>query len=410
MNRLTALVAALAALSSAAVAQTTVQTVADRMAAENAPLGVRAGSFLVIPQVDLDVRTDDNIYATTNDTRTDIITSVRPRIQASSNWSRHALNGVVQVESQKYMHHGDEDQQNLRAALDGRIDVMRDTSIGGGVSYSRDHEDRGDPDALGATQKPTAYATTVGKVGIYRGLGKVNARLDTEMRHIDYSNGYTSAGAVVNNNVRDRNEYAQTLRVGYQFDPRFEAFVKGVMDNRVYDNKTGSNRSNRGQSVVVGSTFDLSGKTTGEVFVGSISRNYSNPAQKDTNAAGWGGQVTWNATDLTSVVGSITRGIEETTLSNSSGNLATNYDVRVEHALTRKVLLKAATGMTQSHYVGTTGTQRKDDTWVAGVGADYWLGRCLKAGLSYDYTNRNSNITGGDYSRNAVMLKLTATY
>jgi len=385
--------------------------VKDQMAADHAPLGIRAGSFLVIPKVDVEETYNDNIYATTNNEKSDTITTVRPQIEAHSNWSRHAVNALARGEFQKYNNHGDEDQSNYLAAVDGRLDVLRDTTLGGGVAYARNHEDRGDPNSIGSTVKPVAYDTTTARVGAFRGLGKLNARVDSQVSHIDYKNGYTSAGGVVNENVRDRNEYAQILRVGYQLDPRFEAFVRATFDTRAYDDKTTvTNRSNHGQTYVAGSTFDITGKTKGEVYAGATHRNYTDSALKDISTPVWGGKATWNADALTTVIGSIDRGVEETTIGASSGYVATDYDLEVQHSLTRDVLLHGNAGYSDYDYKGFAAGQRKDHVWSAGVGADYWLNRCLKTGLSYGYENRDSNITGGDYSRNLVLLRLTGTY
>lgn len=410
MKNLMLTVSGLALLAGAAQAQSIVVPAAERMASDHAPLGVRAGSFLIIPKVDLEETYNDNIYATSTNEKSDFITTIRPEIAARSNWNRHALNAVVRAENQSYADHNSEDQTNYLAAADGRIDVLRNTSVGGGVSFSHDHEERGDPNTIGSPVKPNSYETTIGRIGLYHGAGPVNARLDTEAKKLDYKNSYSSTGGLLNNSVRNRVEYAQSLRLGYQFDPRFEGFVKGTVDNRVYDTKAPQGRSNRGQTYVVGSAFDVTGKTKGEVYAGMTQRNYTNSSLKDIDEATWGGKVTWNASEMTTVIGSINRGIEETTIGASSGYVGTDYDATVQHALTRDILLKGNLGYTDNEYKGNAANQREDKIWTAGVGADYYINRCLKAGLSYAYDDRNSNVTGGDYTRNTVLLRLTATY
>lgn len=390
-------------------AATEVVPAGERMAADHAPLGIRAGSFLIIPKVDLTETYNDNIYATDKNTKSDFITSVRPSIAARSNWSRHALNAVASGDFRRYADHDSENQDNFNVATDGRIDVLRDTSIGGGVSYSQDHEDRGDPNTIGSPDTPVTYKTTVARIGAYRGLGKANARFDSEVKKLEYDDSTSTTGALINNGVRDRDEYTQTVRLGYQLDDRFEVFARGAFDNRVYDDKS-VGRSNNGQTYTAGTAFDVSGKTKGEVYAGYQKRSYGENLRDSIDDPTFGGKVTWNATDLTTVIGSIDRGIEETTIAGSSGFIGTDYNLAVEHALTRDILLKGNVGYTNNDYQGNAANQRKDDIILAGIGADYWLNRCLKAGLSYNYTDRDSNQTGGDFSRNTVMLRLTATY
>ncbi|RYG61373.1 MAG: hypothetical protein EON60_03790 [Alphaproteobacteria bacterium] len=412
-------VSALALMASAAQAQnaertgqavmaTEVLPAGERMATEHAPMGIRAGSFLVIPKVELTETFNDNIYATSDNEESDLVTSIRPEVSVRSNWNRHAVNALARAEVKRYADNGSEDHENYLVAADGRLDVLRDTSIGGGLSYAQDHEDRGDPNTIGSPDEPTKYNTTVARIGAYRGLGKVNARVDSEAKKLDYKDSTSTAGTNIDNDVRDRMEYTQSLRVGYQLTRQFEVFGRGAWDNRVYDNKSVA-RSNNGQTYTAGASFDLSGKTKGEVYAGYMSRSYGDNARESINEPTFGGKVTWNATDLTSVIGSINRGIEETTIGASSGFLSTDYDLGVEHALTRDILLKGNVGYTNNEYQGA-GFQREDDIMTAGAGVDYWLNRCLKAGLSYNLTDRDSNVSGGDYLRNTVMLKLTATY
>lgn len=403
----------LALVASAATAQTKVISAAEKVARDNAPMGVRAGGFLIVPKVDVDGEYNDNIYATQTNETSDFITTIRPEVAVKSNWSRHAVNALARVETKKYADKSSEDQDNYLAALDGRADVMRDTSIGGGVAFARDHDERGNPNNVASGVEPTEFETTTGRVGLYRGLGKANARFDSEARNIDYKNGRTSAGALVDNNLRDRNEYAQTLRFGYKYTPEVEAFVKGTMDNRVYDRKgTAANRlrSNQGQTYTAGAAFDMTGKTKGEVYAGVAERNYVDNGFKDISEPTFGGKVTWNFSELTTLKAAIDRGIEETTLGASSGYVGTAYTAGVEHALMRNVVLRANAGMTNNEYKGFAANQREDDIVSAGVGADYWINRCFKAALDYGYTDRDSNVTNSDYSRNTVMVRLTATY
>jgi hypothetical protein len=403
----------LALVAGTAAAQSKVISAGEKAARDNAPMGVRAGSFLIVPKVDVDGEYNDNIYATQNNEKSDFITTVRPEVAVKSNWSRHAVNGLARVETKKYADNNSEDQDNYLVALDGRADVIRDTSIGGGVAMARDHEERGNPNAIASGVEPTEFETMTGRVGLYRGLGKANARLDSEAKNIDYKNGRTAAGALVDNNLRDRNEYTQSLRLGYKVTPEIEGFVKGSIDSRVYDRKGSAanrNRSNHGQSYVAGAAFDMTGKTKGEVYAGVAERNYSDNGFKDISEPTFGGKVTWNFSELTTVKAAIDRGIEETTLGASSGYVGTNYTVGVEHALMRNVVLRANAGMANNEYKGFAANQREDDIITAGVGADYWFNRCFKAALDYGYTDRDSNVTGGDYSRNTVLVRLTATY
>lgn len=408
MKRMFFAATAMTALVPAAFAQ--VVPVSERMANDYAPLGVRAGSFLVIPKVDFEAESNDNIYATDKNTKGDIIGRVKPEVAVQSNWSRHAVNALANASVNRYADHHKDSTTDYTVALDGRADVTRDTSIGGGVSTSKNHEDRGDPNAVASSVKPTEYDMHVARAGIYHAMGKANARFDSEVKKYDYKNGTTTAGAVIDNNVRDRTHYTQALRGGYAFTPDMEAYVKGSVDARVYDKKTaGTSRSSNGNTVVAGAVMQPTGKTKADVYAGYTKRNY-NAGFKDVHTPVWGANVLWNATDLTSVMAGLNRSVEETTLAGSSAYAMTAYNLGVEHAFGRQILGTAGLAYETDDFKGVAANQRSDKITTASVGGKYIFNRCLSAGADYQYRIRNSNATGADFDRNRVLVRLTGTY
>ncbi|MCP5405882.1 MAG: outer membrane beta-barrel protein [Pseudomonadaceae bacterium] len=413
-TRFSTLTMMLAATVLASALHAEVLTVGQRMEHDNQPSkGLHVGGFYLSPRLTAGETYTDNVYAMPHNTKNDFITTVKPEVVAKSNWSRHSLNGLLNVERSQYLDHNDESHTNHTAAIDGRLDVMKNTYVGGGVSTQYLHEDRGDPNAVAIASKPTAYRLNTAKVGVYRGLGRFNARVDSEVKNYNYDNGYTNTGALVNNGQRDRNEWTQSLRVGYKATPGTEVFVRGDVDSRVYDHKGGAgtlNRSSHGNSVVAGVDMDISGKTKAEVFGGYMRRNFTDIGRKDITDPTYGAKVTWNPTGLTTVTGRVARTIEETTLASSSAYVNQSYDLGVEHGLTRNLLLTGGLGYANNDYKGFAANQRDDDIYSANAGLKYYVNEWLAAGLGYSFINRESNVTGGDYTRNRIMATLNGTY
>lgn len=404
-------IAMAAALAAPAFAAESVTPVSQKIASAHAPMGVRAGSFLVTPKVDVTESYNDNIYSTQNNTESDFITSVKPEVTVESNWSRHALNAKANVEARKFADNDAEDETNHFIGTDGRIDVMRDTAIGGGISWDRSHEDRGNPNSVAAAKEPTRLDTITGKLGAYRSLGRLNGQIETQAERKMFEDGRNAiTNAVIDNGGRNRNEYTQSLRVGYQLDDRFEVFAKGTVDARVYDRDLNLNRSSHGKSAVVGTAFDITGKTAGEVHAGVMSRNYVHGTIKDVNEPTFGGKVTWNPSQITTVIANIERSIDETVSAASSAYVNTDYGVKAEHALTEHTLLTGNVGYATNDYKGAAATQRSDDYWTLGAGAKYYINRYLAANAGYTFRDRDSSVVGADYDRNTVMVGLSAQY
>src|SRR5690242_20718058 len=68
------------------------RTPAERAAENYQAPGVRAGSFLIFPELELDETFNDNIYATSSGKTASFIQGVKPTLKANSQWSNHMLN------------------------------------------------------------------------------------------------------------------------------------------------------------------------------------------------------------------------------------------------------------------------------------------------------------------------------
>jgi len=103
------------------------------------------------------------------------------------------------------------------------------------------------------------------------------------------------------------------------------------------------------------------------------------------------------------VKGSIARTVEESTQSGASGYLSTAYAASVDHELLRNLLVGFRLGLTNNDYEGIS---REDDVYTAGAYARYLMQRNLYLSMNYNYTNRDSSVTGADYERNVIMLRV----
>lgn len=378
----------------------------DRARPDYDAKGLPLGAFRVKPTLNVEENYRNNIYATETNAKSDYITSVKPALDINSDWSRHELNFHADGDFNHYQNHNDESNNNYGAGLDGRLDILRETFVTGEATYNLRHEDRGDPNSSSSTTKPTEYGETVARLGIFRGVRRVSAKLDGEYKNLNYKNGKTSTGAVVDENDRDRDEYKGTLRLGYEFLPDYEAFIRGSLNTRNYDaaiNPGNVNRDSDGYDVAVGTALNFSGKTRGEVYAGWMEQSYDDASLHTVKGATYGADVTWNATALTSVLLNASRSIEETTQANASAYINTSYGIEVQHELMRNILLGATASYTQNDYQGGSST-RKDDYTKAGLNGKYLLSRNISLKASYDYTDRNSNVSGQDYTDHSALV------
>ncbi len=397
------------------------ESVLERRRPEVEQLGIRAGSFRILPRIETGVTYESNVFATENNTRDDFIWVTQPRVDVRSDFNNHALNFSASGNIGRFFDYSSENYADYRAQVDGRYDITRDSSVSGLLFSRRDHEGRSDPNfdvslASGAVvpryAEPVNYYTNGGEASFNQRFNRLRFRLTGLAQYTSYEDAELITGQTQSQDDRDRWNYAGTARVGYEFIQGYEAFVQGSYSwtrYRLSQDFGGVNRDSDGYEIVGGLSTDLTGLITGEVYAGYLSRTYDDPTLKDFGGLAVGGRLNWAVTQLTSVTGSLSRQVRESTYARGS-QIASSYNrtvaaVGVDHELLRTLLLNARAQWRQDDF---NGVDRTDNVYTLGAGASYQLSRYLFVNGGYTYEKRNSNLSGFDYSDNLVYLRLGA--
>ncbi|MGE0651349.1 MAG: outer membrane beta-barrel protein [Alphaproteobacteria bacterium] len=388
------------------------QTVEERQRPDLDPLGVRVGAFTLFPSIALEEQYSDNIFATENNTIDDFITRLLPRARLRSNWNNHSLSVYGNADIGRYADNGNEDYEDYTVGTNGRLTILRDTWLQGQVEHQRRHEDRGSPDDVGGVE-PTIYGATLGQLTGFHRLNRLNFTLSGTVERLDYDDVATGGGGNINNDDRDRYEMETSLRVGYEVVPNYEAFVRGGYLKRTYDDisDNGLDRDNDGYEIVAGISVDFGGITFGDFFAGYRTQEYDDPALKGVKGPSVGGEITWNVTPLTTIIGTLSRTIEESTSGDGMGNFAsgrflTAAAIRAQHELRRNLIVGANVGYENDDYEGIS---RTDETLRFGINANYMMYRNLYIRGGYAVRSRDAEI-GTDYVENIVFVRLQAQY
>jgi hypothetical protein len=331
-----------------------------------------------------------------------------PSFQLISNWKNHELAIKAGADIGGYWDNGDEDFEDYNAGISGIVDISKRAKFSAALDYQRLHEDRGSPDNPGAIAEPTEYSLIDGKLAFSQKFNRLTATIGGVFKQYDYDDVSLVGGGGINNDDRDRDEHEVYIRAGYEIVPSYEAFIKASYNGREYDasvDDAGFNRDSDGYLIVGGVRIDLSGKVAGDLFVGYRSQDYDDPALKTVNGISYGAALTWNATGLTTAKIDIKRSIEETTQIGASGYFATSFGLSIDHELLRNLLIGAKVNYAINDYEGIS---REDDHYGGHLYGKYMLHRNFYATLTYDYRQRDSSVSGDDYTKNLIMLKLEA--
>ena len=382
------------------------QTVLDRPRPEYDALGVPVGGFLLFPALSIRQEFNSNVFATQRGTISDLITVLEPSFALRSNWSNHALEFFASAAIGRYWDETSENYEDFTVGTTGRLDVTRQTQIFAGASFKELHEDRGSPDDVGG-KEPTEYSLTTASLGVRQGFNRLSFRLDGIFDRYDFRDVSAGGGGTIDRDGRDRNQYLVRLRSSYEFAPLREVYLltsANWRDYRKSRDASGFDRDSTGFEIAAGIQYDLSGVTFIDFFIGYRQQDYADGSLKTARGPSGGLKLTWNVTRLTTVTGSLSREIEETTLAGSSSYFATRGDLTIDHELRRNLILSASLGYEHDSYEGIS---RDDNYYRAGVAARYLIDRNFVLEGAYSFRTRDSNAPNSDFDENVFYVRVT---
>lgn len=383
-------------------------TVANRPRPDYDPPGIPAGGLTLYPAVGIQVHRNDNVFADETGTVEDLIVRVKPSLELRSDWSRHRLRLRADATLGRYADFDNEDYDDYIVGADGRVDVTRDNYVSGEAFHARRHEDRSSPDDADAAE-PTVYHDTTARAGYFHKLNRYSVRVNGSLKRFEFDDvqALTSMGfRTIDNSDRDRDVLNGSIRLGYEIVPEYEAFLRGSVNDAAYEqelDRSGFARDSHGYELTTGAAVDIPGVSFGEIFAGYLSQDFDDPRFETLDRVTFGGSLTWNVTQLTTLNASLSRTPQATTQAGASTYVDTRFGFEVDHELLRNLLLNADLFYSDQDY---SGIPRQDDVFGITLGSRYLLNRNVYASLSYSFDKRDSNLagSGSDFDRNILRL------
>ncbi len=375
------------------------------------PLGIPVGSFYAFPKIEVDAVYDDNVYADATDKRSDELFVISPRLDVESNWSRHALQLSAGGEFGFHSDFTSEDYTDYDVEGRFRGDISYATKILVLLGQSRDHQQRGDPEAVSGLT-PTKYDTTQARAQLNQAFGRLQASVGGSVMRRDFHDVEAAGGGFIDNSDRDGDAVIANARLAYEFSPGYSAYAEFSYNWRMFDNsidKFGIAQDSEGYQAVAGVLFELTDLLEGELYGGYMRQNPDAPALLAISGPAFGASLEWSPSELTMVRLNVERSIQDSfVMVTSSGYFSDRVRLSVSHKLRQNIDVTAYGEIGQDNY---TGIDRTDHRYGGGVSVGYNLNRHFTAKLAYSYESRNADyLFIQDYSRNRVAVALEARY
>jgi hypothetical protein len=341
------------------------------------PVGIRAGTFLLRPAIEMMTGYDTNPARVQVNARSSPQFTVAPELLAASDWERHQLDIAIRGSYNYYPDVRVADRPYLDAKADGRIDVTRDTRINVEGRYVLSTDYPGSPNIQADYAKLPIYTDIGATLGAAQRFNRLDVSLKGTVDRIDWQDSVLTTGATSSNADRDYNQYGAQLRGSYEVTPGVKPFTEVDVDTRVHDlkiDRTGADRDSDGLAAKAGTAFEFTRTLTGEISVGYLWRDYADPTLENIRAPLLDAGLIWAATGLTTIKFAATTRVDESVLFGVSGVLRHDNGIEISHALRRWLITTVKFGYGIDDYIGSI---RQDHRYLASLGVAYKMNRDL---------------------------------
>jgi hypothetical protein len=376
------------------------------------PLGIRVGTFIVKPAVEISGGLDTNPGTTPKGSRS-LFGVVAPELSIASDWKVHDLRAMLRGTFTDYQDQSSLNRPYFESRVDGRVDVSRQTQIDLQQRLVVSTEDPGSPNADLTVAKQPVYYNLGGSAGVTQRFNRLEVTGKVDIDRTEYEDSTLSDGTSASNADRNFNQFGGGLRGTYEFSPSFRPFVALDADTRIHDqavDRFDQRRDSTGVTPRVGAFFELSRLITGSASVGYLTRNYADPGLTPLTGVVADASLIWTPTKITTVTLAAKSTADESTSQGISGILTREVSAQVDHDLRRWLTASVKAGYGFDSFFGAgcdcviTNAGREDQRYWAAFGLTYRMSREVQVKGEVRREGRTSNVPGNDYTANIFTL------
>ena len=385
--------------------------VLDRAQGQFGADGIHAGAFSIFPTVGVLLGADDNIYATASNKKSDVFLDLSPAIEARSLWSRHSLSAGFTSDITQYASATSENTTSWDVHAAGLYDVASFLQFTGSLRHARGYLSRSSFEAFDQTKKPIGFDTDTVSAGFKLTGNRLRLLGSVDHSEQKYENGVSSTNPAVIIPETERNNVNTnySARVDYALSPDVSLFVNLQTNKRTYGNL--ALYESTGNTVSLGTSFDLNHLARGEVELGSQSQNYKKSGLGKQSSSYARAKVLYFPTELTTVTGTASRSYVDTPyLGANTTSLQTQLGLSVDHELLRNLILSANLLHSKYEYQGVV---REDKSDSFGFGARYYLSRRTYVKVDYAYQKYDASgasVVYRKFTDNSLRANLVLAY
>ena len=375
-------------------------TVGSRARPEFDPEGIRAGSFILRPDLGTGFGFASNPTGH-RPARGSPFASNTGQLRVNSNWSSDNVAALFTVEDRRYLSLPSQSYTNWSGSLAKVFNLGASDKLLLGVEH------------LNLNQIPTAINTqTLDRPGAYRidqariayetSLGDFNIQPQLSFTTYRYD-AVLSNRAILRQANRNRDVVDAQIVTKYSLAPLHDLLLvlRGASIHYVNPDRGVPTKDANAVAVLAGIDLAADAVWRLRALAGYQVRSFRSAGYRTASAPIAEVNVTFQPSGLTTVTGTLTRSIEDAAAETSGSFTSTLARITIDHELTRNILLNAHADVQTAEYQGggaeTYTTMGTSVTWL--------MDRNLRLVGSYDYINKRP-VTGSNLVDNQILMKL----
>jgi hypothetical protein len=377
--------------------------------------GITIGAFTLVPQIEINVGVDSNVYAQNASLGTvgSLYTTVSPSLDLRSEWLNHSLHVLASGTIGWYGTAPTQNFQNYGVLVDGRIDIRHDFYATYATGYRRSTEALGTPNVAFA-QAPTVVDMLPIEIGLYQKFNRVFYQLSARAARYWYHDNSMVFSSGLPGSSRDRFEYSESVRLGYQLFEDLAVFVAPSFSQIRYletINSAGQARSSDGMNVSLGATWQVNAISMLEGTVGYQGTSFSS-GLGNSSALSYGLSGTYTGYAPLSLRPYVTRTINQSALTDYKDYVSTIFAVDFTYLIHDAWTVAGGLLFSVADYspVEGSGVDPRTDYFFRGqVGLLYSIRPEIQIGPFFEYSHGSStNSLGPSYDRQIYSIRLIA--
>jgi len=353
-----------------------------------------------------DLEYQSNVFRSTNNAQSDVALGIKPTAVWIGELEASRFNLGYRGNYAQYNDFSDENYNDH--TFSGKYDYALSERLLIGVdgSYELAHEGRGASGSAANIAKDLVEmdTTTLGaRLSFGRRVARAQINLNIKQSQLRFDDGERLDGTPIISSLRDRDVTSLGSNIYYRIMPKTWIIADLQYSDTEYQRLSILDSSET--KLLIGAAWEGTAKTSGEVRIGYLKKNFSTNLIEDFGGFTVEGDLTWEPKEFSRVILSLGRSTQESGDLNSDFFVTNRMSITWQHELTSRISFSVAALAQNDEFQQTA---RSDDFLQGNLSASYRLKRWLELGANYSYQERDSNVAL-NYDNHTVGISVTVT-